>query len=410
MEIKALSVSEINQYIKRLLISDPILTNLRVKGEISNFKKHSSGHAYFTLKDKYSKIACVIFKGNAEKLRITLEDGMNVTVKGYISLYERDGQYQLYVNEVESDGLGDLYITFQKLKNTLQNEGLFHSDHKKPLPFLPQKIGIITSPTGSAIKDIISVIKRRFHKVQLYIFPVLVQGNQAASSIEKAIELCNSFQDIDVIILGRGGGSIEELWAFNEEIVARAIYKSRIPIISAVGHETDITIADFVADVRAQTPSAAAELAVPKLTDLIEVLNTYQKRLLYAINVRINEERKRISTIENNYYFKHPLNYIYDKKQHLDNLYKQLIKYTNEHLLLRKERLKNYVELLNTLNPLSVFSRGYALVLDEKGIAIKSVEDTKVNSILVINLLDGKIETKVKSILKEDKSLGKNEL
>lgn len=410
MEIKTLSVSEINHYIKRLLISDPILSNIHVKGEISNFKLHSSGHMYFTLKDEHGKIACIMFKGKAEKLRITPQDGMNVVVKGYISLYERDGQYQLYVNEIESAGLGDLYVAFQNLKESLQKEGLFHPNNKKPLPFIPQKIGIITSPTGSAIKDIISVIKRRFHKVDLYIFPVLVQGQQAAPSIVKAIELCNTFKEIEVIILGRGGGSIEELWAFNEEVVARAIHHSRIPIISAVGHETDFTIADFTADVRAQTPSAAGELAVPKLTDLLETINTFHKRLIYAMNTKVTEEKQRIATIKNNYYFKYPLNYVYDEKQHLDYLYKNLLRNTYNKINQKQEQLKSTGDLLNSLSPLSIFSRGYAIALDEKNHVIKSVNNIKIDDTINISLLDGRINTRVMSILKEDKALEKDEL
>lgn len=410
MKIKTLSVSQINHYIKRLLISDPILSNIHVKGEISNFKFHSSGHMYFALKDEYGKIACIMFKGNVEKLKITPRDGMNVIVKGYISLYERDGQYQLYVNEIESAGFGDLYIAFQKLKESLQREGLFHPNSKKSLPFIPQKIGIITSPTGAAIKDIISVIKRRFPKVDLYVFPVLVQGQQAASSIVKAIELCNTFNDIEVIILGRGGGSIEELWAFNEEIVARAIHHSSIPIISAVGHETDFTIADFTADVRAHTPSAAGELVLPKLTDLMETLNTFRRRLVYAVNTKVSEEKQRIVTIRNNYYFKYPLNYIYDEKQHLDDLYKGLLKNMNDKMDQQQERLKSTGELLNSLSPLSIFSRGYAIALDEKNHVIKSVNNIKIDDTINISVLDGRIKTCVKSIIKEDKILEKNEL
>ncbi|SNR86866.1 Exodeoxyribonuclease VII large subunit [Anaerovirgula multivorans] len=410
MEIKTLSVSQINYYIKRLLISDPILSNIHVKGEISNFKFHSSGHMYFTLKDEYGKIACIMFKGNVEKLKITPQDGMNVIVKGYISLYERDGQYQLYVNEIESAGLGDLYIAFQKLKESLQREGLFHPNNKKSLPFIPQKIGIITSPTGSAIKDIISVIKRRFPKVDLYVFPVLVQGQQAASSIVKAIELCNTFNHIEVIILGRGGGSIEELWAFNEEVVARAIYHSRIPIISAVGHETDFTITDFTADVRAHTPSAAGELVLPKLTDLMETLNTFHRRLIYAVNTKVSEEKQRIATIKNNYYFKYPLNYVYDEKQHLDDLYKGLLKNMNDKMDQQQERLKSTGELLNSLSPLSIFSRGYAIALDEKNHVIKSVNNIKIDDTIDIGVLDGRIKTRVMNIIKEDKILEKNEL
>lgn len=411
MKMKTLSVSEINNYIKRLLVSDPILYNIYVEGEISNFKIHSSGHMYFTLKDNYAKISCIMFKSNVNMLKFTPQDGMKVIVKGYISLYERDGLYQLYVDEMKSAGVGDLYIAFQQLKTSLAKEGLFDPNRKKSLPLIPGKIGIITSPTGAAIKDIISVIKRRFPKVELYVFPVSVQGQHAATSIKKAIELCNNFEkNIDVIILGRGGGSIEELWAFNEEIVAKAILKSNIPIISAVGHETDFTISDFVADVRAHTPSAAAELAVPKLLNILETLNNYHQRLLFSINTKVSRKKEELNIIKNNYYFKRPFNYVYDQKQHLDLIYKNLTKVAKQNLLQKRRALTNIIELLNSLNPLSIFSRGYAVVMDDKGNTIKSIVDVEKDDIVKISLLDGSITTRVINSVKEDKSLEENGL
>ncbi|AOY77069.1 exodeoxyribonuclease VII large subunit [Clostridium formicaceticum] len=410
MEVKTLTVSEISHYIKRLLTSDPILCNIHVEGELSNFKLHSSGHLYFTLKDAYSKITCIMFKSNTSQLTITPKDGMKVVIKGYISLYERDGQYQLYVQEMKSAGLGNLHIAFQQLKDSLQKEGIFDAKHKKPIPFIPQKIGIITSPTGAAIRDILSVIKRRFPKVELCIFPVLVQGEQAAASIVKAIELCNTYEDIEVIILGRGGGSIEELWAFNEEVVARGIFHSKIPIVSAVGHETDFTIADFVADVRAQTPSAAAELVVPRLKDIEETLNTFQKRLSFLMNTKLIQEKQRLDAMKNSYSFKYPLNPVYDQKQYIDQLYKNLSKVMHQKIFLYKENLRNTVERLNSLNPLSVFSRGYAVVTDPHGKIIKSVAEVKEDYLMKIRLLDGSITTKVIEVEKEDKPLEKTKL
>ncbi|AKL95301.1 exodeoxyribonuclease 7 large subunit [Clostridium aceticum] len=410
MEVKTLSVSEITQYIKRLLTSDPILCNIHVEGEISNFKLHSSGHIYFTLKDPYSRIPCVMFKSNADHLKISPKDGMKVVIKGYISLYERDGQYQLYVQEMKSAGLGNLHIAFQQLKDSLQKEGLFDAKYKKTLPFIPQKIGIITSPTGAAIRDLLSIIKRRFPKVNLSIFPVLVQGDQAAASIVKAIELCNTYEDIEVIILGRGGGSIEELWAFNEEVVARAIFHSRIPIISAVGHETDFTIADFVADVRAQTPSAAAELVLPQWRDVMETLNVLERRLLFSMNTRLSQEKQRLETIKNNYYFKYPLNSVYDQKQYIDQLYKNLNRAISQKIFLNKENLRNTVERLNSLNPLSIFSRGYAVVTDPQGKNIKSITEVQEDELIKIRLLDGSIMTKVMQVKKEDRSREKDKL
>ncbi|SES70831.1 Exodeoxyribonuclease VII large subunit [Natronincola peptidivorans] len=410
MKIKALSVSEINKYIKRLLISDPILSNIYVKGEISNLKLHSSGHMYFTLKDEDSKIACIMFKANCDKLTTIPQNGSKVMVKGYISLYERDGLYQLYVNEMESSGLGDLYIAYEKLKAKLEKEGLFKSENKKTIPFIPDKVAIITSPTGAAIRDIISVVKRRFPKTSLYVFPVAVQGQLAAPSIVRALELCNTFNDIEVIILGRGGGSIEELWAFNEEAVARAIYNSDIPVISAVGHETDYTIADFVADIRAHTPSAAAELAVPKFVDVVETLETINRRLIYTMNIKIHEEKKKLDAIKNNYHFKYPLNYIYDEKQQIDELNKNLVKTIRQKIHDHKVVLNNKIERLNSLNPLSVFSRGYAIARDTEGNTIKSIEQVKMNDVISISMLDGEVTARVENLIKEDKSFGKNGL
>ena len=406
MKMKILSISEINNYIKRLLVSDPILYNIYVEGEISNCKIHSSGHIYFTLKDKTSRISCIMFKSNSNMLKFIPQDGMQVIVKGYVSVYERDGLYQLYVDDMNSAGMGDLYIAFQQLKTSLEKEGFFDLENKKQLPFIPEKIGIITSPTGAAIRDIISVIRRRFPKVELYIFPVTVQGDHASTSIKKAIELCNnSEKDIDVIILGRGGGSIEELWAFNEKIVAEAILNSNIPIISAIGHETDFTISDFVADVRAHTPSAAAELVVPKLSNIIERLNDYRKRLLFAIDMNISQNKKSLDIIRNNYYFKRPLNYIYEQKQYLDSMYKNLTKIIKQNLLQEKEGLTNTVGLLNSLNPLSIFSRGYAVAIDDKKNTIKSIADVEKDDIVKICLIDGTITTRVINSTKEDKSL-----
>jgi exodeoxyribonuclease VII large subunit len=274
---KTITVSELNKHIKDIIEGDINLKNVYVNGEISNFKFHSSGHMYFTLKDEYSKIKCIMFKSSNMLLKFIPEDGMNVIVKGNISIYERDGQYQLYCSKMEPDGIGSLYLAYEQLKIKLQNEGLFDSDKKKSLPFYPEKIGVATSSTGSVIRDIINVGANRFKNVNIVLYPVKVQGDGASGSIIAAIEYFNSRLDIDIIIIGRGGGSIEELWAFNEENLARAIVKSKIPVISAVGHETDFTISDFAADIRASTPSHAAEICVPSYNDL-----------KYRINVNID--------------------------------------------------------------------------------------------------------------------------
>ena len=263
MKLKTFTVSEVNEYINKLLRGDIILRNLNVEGEISNFKLHSSGHMYFSIKDDNSRLRCVMFRGQSRLLKFLPEEGMKVIVKGYVALYERDGQYQLYIQEMQPAGIGALYLAYEQLKEKLEREGLFYESTKKPLPFLPERIGVVTSPTGAAIRDIISVINRRNPNVEIIIYPVLVQGTESKEQIVEAIDYFNKNNYVDVIIVGRGGGSIEELWSFNEEVVARSIFSSKIPIVSAVGHETDFTIADFVADMRAATPSAAAELVIP---------------------------------------------------------------------------------------------------------------------------------------------------
>ncbi len=403
MQIKALSVSEVNQYIKRILISDPILAHIHVKGEISNYNFHSSGHMYFTLKDKGGKINCVMFKSNCEELKFIPKEGMSIVCKGQISLYERGGQYQLYVNDMEPVGMGALYIAYQQLKERLEKEGIFDIKHKKQLPYVPKKIAIITSPTGAAVRDIISIILRRFPKVELYIFPVLVQGEAAAPSIVNAINLCDSFSNIDVVIVGRGGGSIEELWAFNEEEVARAIFHSNIPIVSAVGHETDFTIADFVADLRAATPSAAAELVVPNMMEIKEYMNSIEKRLLYSISVKINTLQQKLSLVENNYFFKYPLNPIYEKQQYIDDLVQRLNRLLKTKKEFKEKYLMNIGERLNALSPLSIFSRGYSIVRSEDEEVIKSVDQVEKNQILNIDLVDGQIKCKTIDI-KEEKA------
>lgn len=410
MQIRILSVSEATRYIKRVLTSDPILYSIRVKGEISNFKFHSSGHMYFSLKDDQSKMNCVMFRTNCEGLKFYPEEGMDVVVKGHISVYERDGQYQLYASEMEPAGIGALFLAFQQLKNRLEKEGLFDKEKKKPLPYLPQKIGVITSPAGAAIRDIVSVIRRRFQNVEVYVFPVLVQGENASESIVKAIETANCFNDIDVIILGRGGGSIEELWAFNEEAVARAIYKSTIPIVSAVGHETDYSIADFVADLRAPTPSAAAELVVPDLNNLKRNIQNIKNRLSFAMDTKLSEGRSRLNYIENSYAFKYPMNYVYNQKQNIDGLLEDLVKSIDNIVVGNRKEIKSIGERLNALSPLSVFTRGYSIVKDQDNVIVKSVEQVKEDDLINIDLMDGEIECKVINVLKEEKTFVKNQI
>ena len=410
MQIKVLSVSEVNSYIKRILTNDPILHNIRVKGEISNLKIHNSGHIYFTLKDSTSKIHCVMFKANSEKLKFNLDEGLKVNIRGYISIYERDGQYQLYVNEIEPQGIGALYLAFQQLKERLEAEGLFDKKYKIELPFLPRRVAIVTSPTGAAIRDIISVIKRRMPKTELIVIPTQVQGEGASASIAKGIRLCNTLEDIDLIITGRGGGSIEELWAFNEEIVARAIFESQIPIISAVGHETDFTIADFVADFRAPTPSAAAEIAVPDLREVKELLSTLNKRLCYTMTSNIKEKRNRLELFKHSYSYKYPYANVYDRRQRIERLLEDLKKQINNRLSLNNRQVKAYGERLHGLSPLSVMARGYSIVLNDKDKVVKSVEQVKLDDKLKISMGDGDITCRVIKVVKEDKNLEKEKI
>lgn len=292
MKIRALEISEANSYIKKVLSNDPILYNLRVRGEISNFKINSSGHVYLTLKDELSRMKCVVFKGNYDK-SLNLEDGMKIIADGYISVYERDGAYQLYIRKIEKDGIGNLHLEFEKLKKKLNAEGLFDKRYKKEIPYMPKSIGVVTSETGAVIRDIINVVRRRFPKVNVLLYPVAVQGANSADEIVKGIEFFNKMQNVDTMIVGRGGGSLEELWSFNEEKVARAIFASDIPIISAVGHEVDFTICDFVSDMRAPTPSAAAEIAVPDLNDVLFRLDNYKALLKNNMSSVIERDRNK---------------------------------------------------------------------------------------------------------------------
>ncbi len=410
MQIKILSVTEVTQYIKRIITNDPILYNLRIKGEISNSKLHSSGHLYFTLKDQQSRINCVMFKSNCEKLKFRIDNGMKVNIKGYISVYERDGQYQLYVNEMEPDGIGALYLAYSQLKEKLEKEGLFHPKHKKAIPYLPERIAIITSPTGAALRDILTVIKRRFNRVEILILPVLVQGEGAKGSIVEALELANRMKNIDVILMGRGGGSIEELWAFNEESVARAIFASEVPIISAVGHETDYTIADFVADLRAPTPSAAAELAVPSQYDLKERLGGLNRRLHHLIHGKVDNYRSNLSALLKTYSFKYPYHRIYDERQQLDFLGSQLIKQGKRQVQDNRIILKSLGSRLNDLSPLAVLERGYSVTTTNEGHIVRSIKKITPGDEIRVILADGSLGCHVSNKSKEGSILEKKKI
>ena len=396
MKLRALDVSEVNSHVKRILTNDAVLYNLKVKGEISNFKIHKSKNVYLTLKDEKSKINCVIFKNNYNQ-SLNLEDGNKIIANGYISVYERDGAYQFYIEDVELDGVGNLYIEYLKLKENLQKEGLFDYKYKKRIPKMPKNIGVITSETGSVIKDIINVVKRRFPKVNIKLYSVSVQGKTSASEICNGIKFFNDVNNVDTIILARGGGSIEELWSFNEEIVAREIFNSKIPIISAIGHETDFTIADFVSDMRAPTPSAAAEIATPNLEDLKYKLKNYKERLDKAL---INQSKldknkltniyQRLNTIAKTYIIK-------DKIIQIDIIYDKIIKETNDLLKNKKSNLDKSGSILHSLSPLATLNRGYSVVHKNNTI-INSVKDINEGDKLSIKFKDGTSDCIVEKI------------
>ena len=423
MNEKYLTVSAITRYLKAKLDVDENLQTVFLKGEISNFKAHTSGHFYFSLKDEGSKINAIMFRSNASKVLFKPMDGMKVLVSGRISIYEAMGSYQIYVDEMLEDGVGNLYIAFEQLKKKLQAEGLFEASHKRKIPSVPKRVGIVTASTGAAIRDIMTTIKRRFPICETILFPTLVQGENAKDDIVRNIERAQDY-DLDVLIVGRGGGSIEDLWPFNEEVVARAIYNSKVPVISAVGHEVDFTIADFVADLRAPTPTAAAELAVPNMADLQKHIAQFKVRLNEAIYKKVNYLKLYLESVKNSFVLKNPqimfenkkqsLSLINDKlnelmigkvqcfKNELDKIKKSYV-LTNPYLLYKDEVLmvKNIIDKLNLLNPLNILSRGYSITyLNDQ--ALKSVLKVKEDDMISIRLSDGNLNAKVLEV-KEDK-------
>jgi len=394
-----LTVSEVNKYIKDMISRDGILSGLWVKGEISNFKNHYSGHFYFSLKDEKSVLKCVMFRSNASLLPFVPEDGMKVIIRGYVSVFERDGQYQLYAEEIQPDGIGALYIAFEKLKKKLEAEGLFDAAKKKKLPYLPKAIGVVTSSTGAVIRDIINVLSRRFYNFNLKLYPVQVQGEQAAGQIAAAVRRFNELDNVDVIIVARGGGSLEDLWPFNEEIVARSIYESRIPVISAVGHETDFTIADFVADVRAPTPSAAAELVMPERAVVENRLDSLKLRLRNAVMKKTAMERLLLRKIEGSVAFRQPLNKIYQERMLLDVQKKYMQKALSALNTNYRNKLSLLAATLDTLSPLKSLARGYSITKSKKdGSLVRSVHAVSIGDRLEINLMDGRLGCTVESI------------
>lgn len=420
---KYLSVTALTKYLKYKFDVDEHLKTVYLKGEISNFKSHTTGHLYFSIKDENSKINAIMFSANAKKIVFTPVDGMKVLVKGRITIYEATGNYQIYIDEMLEDGVGNLYIAFEQLKEKLSKEGLFDSRFKKKIPKIPSRVGVVTAQTGAAIKDILSTIKRRYPICEVILFPSLVQGEAAASDIVKNIKMAENY-DLDVLIVGRGGGSIEDLWPFNEEIVARAIFESSIPIISAVGHEIDYTIADFVADLRAPTPTGAAELAVPNLVDLKKHIGQLKIRLNENVLKVINYQKLYLDSLKNSFVIKNPLIMYDNKKQKLDSIIEKLnnilkikmdknidkLKFLknsyilkNSDLLYKQKRddLDNIIEKLELINPLKVLKRGYSVVYKDDFI-INSVDNLNKSDKLKIKLSDGNVITKIEELVKDN--------
>ena len=394
MDIEPITVEQLNRYIKEKVDSDEFLNNVYVKGEISNFKHHYTGHMYFTLKDENSLVKCIMFKSYTPHLSFMPKDGMKVMIFGSVSVFERDGVYQIYAKAMKEDGMGSLYEAYEELKAKLEKEGLFDESHKKPIPSFPKTIGVLTASTGAVIRDIINVSTRRNPNVHIRLLPVPVQGPTAAEQIVAGIKRMNDEKLADVIILGRGGGSLEDLWPFNEEIVARAIYDSEIPIISAVGHETDYSISDFVADLRAPTPSAAAELAVCNMDDVLYTIDLYQNRYKTALKKKVQLMKLRYEKCMAQRVFKEPLQKINERAILLDNFVKSL---TNSTRLKINDCKKEFIEVatkIDSLSPMKTMARGYSIV-EKDGKIVKKVNDVQKDDELSIRLSDGQITTKV---------------
>ena len=393
-ENMAISVSQLNSYIKDKIADDEYLNNVLVKGEISNFKNHYTGHMYFTLKDENSLIKCIMFKSYAQRLEFMPKDGMKVFALGGVSVFERDGVYQIYVKAMQEDGVGALYKKYEELKRRLEEEGYFDESHKQKIPLMPKTIGVLTSQTGSVIRDIINVSTRRNPNVNIRLLPVPVQGEGAAEKIANGIKFMNDNNLADVLILARGGGSLEDLWPFNEEIVAHAIYNSKLPVISAVGHETDFSISDFVADLRAPTPSAAAELAVPDIYEVKQKINTYQNRLRLTLVKKVEIMKLRYEKAMSSRVFKEPLRNISDNYLKVDSYVKRLEKKVVEKQQNEKTKYVELVSKLDALSPLKTLTRGYSLVENENKI-VKSVNELKTGDKIDIRFVDGKKQAEI---------------
>lgn len=394
--VMTVTVSALNNYIKRVMDNNSYLKDICVKGEISNYKAHSSGHIYMTLKDEGSVIKAVMFKGSARLLRFNLENGMKIIARGRVSVYEAGGQYQMYIESVQPDGVGALYVAYEQLKAKLAEEGLFDEKYKKPIPKFPDIIGVVTAATGAAVRDIINVLGRRYPLAKVRVLPVAVQGEGAGDEVAAAIDYLNEHKLCDVIIAGRGGGSIEDLWAFNEECVARAIFRSEIPVISAVGHEVDFTIADFVADMRAPTPSAAAEIAVPNMSELMQYLMSAKSGMFISMNSLLERKRHKLSICESSPAFKLFKNSLKDKEVLLDSMTTDLENLMDGILKTKKESFSSNMGKLDALSPLKVLERGYAVAFSADGKVIRKTKDAKSGDDINIRLTDGDIGCVVK--------------
>lgn len=442
-ERRYLTVTALTKYIKRKFDVDPHMQDVWLKGEISNFKQHSRGHMYFTLKDQNARLSVVMFAGQNRNLVFKPQEGMKVLVRGEVTVYEANGSYQMYIKEMQPDGVGSLFLAYEELKKKLSQEGLFSPEHKKALPKYPRAVGVITSPTGAAVRDIITTLKRRYPLTKIIVIPALVQGVNAAPSIVKAIQLANQQPELDVLIIGRGGGSIEELWAFNEEVVAREIFASKLPVISAVGHETDFTIADFVADMRAPTPTAAAELAVPHINELMERLSDRKFRLHRASNKLMQHYKDRLTSLQKSYAFRFPKNLYAQKQQDLDRVLDDLdmsmkrmverkhmkweqlssllvrnhpkkqweaeklsleqrttmlTKLMQQALQKKQWEFQHKLTKIDGLSPLKIMNRGYSLAYQQDGTIIKSVDQAKEGDTIQVHLQDGQIACEIQEV------------
>lgn len=402
------SVKQVNSYVKNMFSQDFMLNHIYVKGEVSNCKYHTSGHIYFSLKDESGTIACVMFASARSGLSFRMQEGQNVIVLGSVSVYERDGKYQLYAKEIILDGAGALYERFEALKKELEEMGMFAEEYKQPIPRYVKRVGIVTAPTGAAVRDIINISKRRNPYVQLILYPALVQGEGAAASIVRGIRMMEQ-QNVDVIIVGRGGGSMEDLWAFNEEAVARAIFECTIPIISAVGHETDTLISDYVADLRAPTPSAAAELAVYELSSVQIMCEEYKRRMYQQISQRIDFSRRQTEQMAFRLKVAHPRQKLNEQRQYLADLDSRMRIRMNSALEESRHKLAIYIEKMKGLSPLQKLNQGYAYVTDKSGRTVRSIKDTKQGEVLDVYVTDGRVRTQVMDIYKEEYDVRREE-